>query len=146
MIIFLDTSALVKLFQAEDGTQNVMEWVDNAHKIILLDLAKLEFTSVLQRRYRNQDLSLDDLLLLKEGFQERWASFEIHPLNRKVVDEAEELLDNYGSRFGLRALDALHAGAFQLVAGRDWYFVAADRNLCNVVSELGSKVLNPLGT
>lgn len=144
MIIFLDTSALVKLFQAEEGTQKVIDWVQKAQGITLLDLARLEFTSALQRRFRNQEITLEDMALLKEGFQERWSSFRIQPLNRKVIDEAEILLEKYGSVFGLRALDALHAAAFQLIAEKDWYFVAADFNLCEVISDLGFNILNPL--
>lgn len=144
MIIFLDTSALVKLFQAEEGTQKVIDWVQKAQGITLLDLARLEFTSALQRRFRNQEITLEDMALLKEGFQERWSSFRIQPLNRKVIDEAEILLEKYGSVFGLRALDALHAAAFQLIAEKNWYFVAADFNLCEVISDLGFNILNPL--
>jgi len=45
VIIFLDTSALTKLFQAEEGTQKVIEWVENAHKTALLDAtAKSSFS------------------------------------------------------------------------------------------------------
>ncbi len=144
MILFLDTSALVKLFQAESGTQLVIKWVEDAKKITLLDLARLEFKSALQRRLRNQELTQGDFLLLKEGFQERWLSFNIQPLNSKVVDEAELILEKYGNTFGLRSLDALHAAAFQLVAEKDWFFVASDKNLCMVMDDMGFKVLNPL--
>lgn len=55
MILFLDTSALVKLFQAEDGTRAVIDWVHNSRKITLLDLARLEFKSTLQKLLRNQE-------------------------------------------------------------------------------------------
>jgi uncharacterized protein len=144
MILFLDTSALVKLFQSETGTQLVIKWVEGAHKITLLDLARLEFKSALQRRLRNKELTQDELLLLQEGFQERWLSFNIQPLNSKVVDEAELLLEKYGDTFGLRTLDALHAAAFQLVAEKNWFFVASDKNLCMVIDVMGFEVLNPL--
>lgn len=143
MIIFLDTSALAKLFQAEKGTQKVIEWVNNAQKATVLDLARLEFISVIQRRYRNQELSSEDVSLLKKGFQERWAFFSVQPINRKVVDEAEHLLNIYGSNFGLRSLDALHIAGFQLVAQEGWYFVASDKALCKVLEDIGLNVLDP---
>ena len=57
MILFLDTSALVKLFQVENGTPAVIEWVRIAERINLLDIARLEFMSALQRRLRNQELT-----------------------------------------------------------------------------------------
>ena len=145
MILFLDTSALVKIFQKEKGTEEVIHWVGNAQRVTLLDLARLEFISALQRRFRNNELTRNNLQLLKSGFQERWLSFDIQPLNRKVVDEAIGLLSFYGDKFGLRSLDALHAAAFILIAGKGWYFVAADHNLCRVISDIGFEVLNPLG-
>lgn len=51
MIIFLDTSALVKLFQKEKGTDEVIHWVETAQRVTLLDPARLEFISALQRRF-----------------------------------------------------------------------------------------------
>ncbi len=80
---------------------------------------------------------------VRAGFRKRWATFNVFPLNSRVVAEAEQLLDKYGGVFGLRTLDALHLGAFQLAAESDWHFVAADRNLCRVVTELGFNILNP---
>ena len=144
MILFLDTSALVKLFQTEAGTDALMQWVESARQVTLLDIARLEFISALQRRFRNNELTRDELQILQLGFQERWLSFDIQPLNRKVIDEAVDLLQLYGSTYGLRTLDALHAAAFALVAEKDWRFVAADYNLCRVISDLGFTVLNPV--
>ena len=144
MILFLDTSALVKLFQAESGTPAVIQWVQTAQRVNLPDIARLELMSALQRRLRNQELSEADFHLLREGFRERWSSFSVQPLNRKVVDEAEQLLLDYGASFGLRTLDALHAAAFVLTAEEGWCFAAADQNLCRVVSDLGYAVLNPM--
>ena len=122
----------------------VIEWVRTAERINLLDIARLEFMSALQRRLRNQELTQADFHLLQEGFQERWSAFSIQPLNRKVVDEAEQLLLKYGGSFGLRTLDALHAAAFVLTAEEDWCFAAADQNLCQVIADLGFTVLNPM--
>jgi len=57
-----------------------------------------------------------------------------------VVEEAESLLLTYGVRTGLRILDLLHAAAFVLVAEINWYFVAADQNLCSVIVDLSFSV------
>ena len=122
----------------------MIEWVETAEHIAMLDLARLEFMSVLQRRFRNKELTNADMTILLDGFQERWLTYQIQPINHKVVDEAEKFLLTYGDRFGLRTLDALHAAAFALIAEKDWHFVAADRNLCQVITELGFSVLNPL--
>jgi hypothetical protein len=61
-----------------------------------------------------------------------------------LIEEAESLLLTYGVRTGLRILDLLHTAAFALVAEMNWYFVAADQNLCSVIVNLGFSVPNSL--
>jgi uncharacterized protein len=62
MKFFFDTSALVKFFNVECGTENVTQIMEHsASEIWISDLARLEFTSALYRRYRN--ISLDELQL-----------------------------------------------------------------------------------
>jgi hypothetical protein len=70
----------------------------------LLDLARLEFRCTLHRRYRNKELTSEEMALLNSGFEERWASFHIFSLNSRVVDEAEHLLKIYGKHIGLGCL------------------------------------------
>ncbi len=84
MILFLDTSALVKLFQPEHGTQEMIQWVQAAQQVNLLELARLEFASVLQRRYRDRELNLDDLALLNSD------KVRIHRLFKKPAGKAQK--------------------------------------------------------
>ena len=51
MNFFFDTSALVKFFHVESGTEFVTEIMQHAtSEIWISDLARLEFTSALYRR------------------------------------------------------------------------------------------------
>lgn len=62
MKFFFDTSALVKIFYVESGTEFVTQIMEHtASEIWISDLARLEFTSALYRRYRNK--SLDEIKL-----------------------------------------------------------------------------------
>jgi len=65
-------------------------------------------------------------------------------LRQSIIKEAETLLKKYGKIQGLRTLDALYIGAFSLIAEKEWYFVVADYNLCNVLQLIGFKTINPL--
>jgi PIN domain nuclease of toxin-antitoxin system len=48
MILFFDTSALVKFFHEEDGSEKVTKLIASQNnKIFALDLCKLEFLSAL---------------------------------------------------------------------------------------------------
>ena len=57
MNFFFDTSALVKLFHSEPGTELVTKIIEySPSEIWVSDLARLEFTSALYRRFRNHEL------------------------------------------------------------------------------------------
>ncbi|MCX5814146.1 MAG: hypothetical protein NT178_16625 [Proteobacteria bacterium] len=53
-------------------------------------------------------------------------TFNMEPLRRVVLEEAESLVKKFGSQPGLRTLDALHLATFVLIAEKGWVFVAAD--------------------
>ena len=144
MNFFFDTSALVKFFHVESGTEFVTEIMQHAtSEIWISDLARLEFTSALYRRQRNK--SLDDVKLHKAttDFEKQLISFNIEPLNQLVIDEAGHLLKKYGKDYGLRTLDALHLGTYSLISEQGWCFVTADTVLSEVAKQEGFLSLNP---
>lgn len=62
MILFLDTSALVKFFHQEEGTHVVVSIMsDLINEIWVSELARLEFVCALHRRLRMNELTEDDL-------------------------------------------------------------------------------------
>jgi|APCry1669188970_1035186.scaffolds.fasta_scaffold73316_3 uncharacterized protein len=144
MKFFFDTSALVKFFYVESGTEFVTQIMEHAaSEIWISDLARLEFTSALYRRYRNK--SLDEIKLQTAAiyFDEQLISFNVEPLNQLVIDEAELLLKKYGKEYGLRTLDALHLGTYSLISEQGWCFVTSDTVLADVAKLAGFLSLNP---
>ncbi len=145
MKLFFDTSALVKLFHKEPGTDAVTKWIQAAeNEIWIFALARLEFFSALFRRFRNSEISEALLQEAIMGFEEQVAMFNIQPLSQVVLEHAELLIKDYGKTHGLRSLDSLHLSAFLLISEADWVFVSADSTLCKVTSLLGYNTLNPL--
>ena len=62
MRFFFDTSALVKFFYVESGTEIVTQIMEHtSSEIWISDLARLEFISALYRRFRKK--SLDEIKL-----------------------------------------------------------------------------------
>ena len=145
MIIFFDTSALVKLFHKEQGSDMVTDLITSpANEIWISELTRIEFYSALYRRYRNKEIddkSLQDAIL---GFEEQCLSFNVEPLGQVVVQEAEALMKRFGKTMGLRTLDSLQLGSFVLIQGQEWFFAAADETLCRIAGENGAKTINPL--
>ena len=145
MNLFFDTSALVKFFHEEEGSEAVTKLITSEeNEIWILELVRLEFMSALFRRYRNKELDDKQLNEAVSGFNEEITLFNVEPLRQAIIKEAESLVKKYGKTQGLRTLDALHLGAFSLIAEEEWGFVAADENLCKVAQLIGLNALNPL--
>jgi uncharacterized protein len=144
MNLFFDTSALVKFFHNEDGTDKVTDLIENSdNEVWILDIAKLEFRSAVFRRFRNGEIEKEELDTALRFFSEQLTSFNVESIGPGVLKEAENLLDDYGMDFGLRTLDALHLGAFQLISEKDWVFITSDKNLTEAAKASGAKVLDP---
>jgi len=143
--LFFDTSALVKLFHEEDGTRAVEQLVvKESTRVRVLELAKLEFSSALYRRYRGGELDDANLEIAMSGFLQQMSLFEVIGLDGAVVSRARELISEHGKVEGLRSLDALHLGAFASGADEGWIFVCADRRLAGIARRAGFEVIDPM--
>ena len=111
MILFLDTSALVKLYVDEANSADVGNWVSRADEIACQWLAYVEARAAFAVKHRLGDLTEAELTECRQAFEEDWE--RIHR-----VTATEPLLRQAGAiseRFGLRAYDSVHlAGAEQL--------------------------------
>lgn len=142
MKLFFDTSALVKYFHDEAGTQQVVSLImDHANEIWVSDLTRVEFLSALYRKVRTAELGVNQLYDAIVGFDEEWKRFSVQPLGHIVVTEAEKFLRKQGQKYRLRALDALQFASFALLAELDWQFVVADELLASAVAAEGFHVI-----
>ncbi len=145
MNCFFDTSALVKLFHVEAGSDVVEGLVtDEGSDIWVCGLVRLEFLSSIYRRFREKELTDSEAEEVIQHFDEQLMSFNVEPLGSGVLNESEELMREYGKTEGLRSLDALHLAACRLIAEEDWVFVCSDARLCNVARKCGIEVNNPM--
>ena len=153
MNFFLDTSALVKLFYEESGSDVIEDIVlNNENLIYVSELVRLEFLSSIHRRYRQKELTEEEVDSVFIAFDEQIQNFNVEPMRPSVIkaseqlmkESSEQLMKEYGKIFGLRSLDAIHLGTCRLIAGVDWFFVCADSKLCDVAKECGITVRNPM--
>jgi predicted nucleic acid-binding protein len=107
---FLDTSALVKLYVRETGTDALMELVDSeeTHAIAVASVTPVELRSAVRRRERAGDIAAEDASRIVERFALQLETrFERVPVNEPLVEQALALVD----RHALRAYDALQLAA-----------------------------------
>lgn len=144
MTFFFDTSALVKFFYVESGTEIVTQIIEHADsEVWISDLARLGFISVLYRYFRN--ISLDEIRLhvATTYFEQQLGSFNIEPLNQLIIDEAGSFLKKNGKEYDLRTLDALHLSTYSLISEKGWCFVTSGAVLADVATLAGFLSLNP---
>ena len=142
---FLDTSALIKLYHQEEGSEVVEAWAaDQTAQIWLSDLARVELHSVFVRKVREGELTEADLQTVLDCFREDLRSrFQVVPLTGNTVEKAVSMFLVQGKRHLLRTLDALQIASAQAVDNNNLTFVTADRKLFAVASELFPRIINP---
>lgn len=141
---FFDTSALVKRYAEEPGTETVDELIDDADATVFItSLSVIEMTSAFRRKYNRDDVTEETMLaLLSTFFDEALSEFVVLPMDEALFDWSFELiLDD-----DLRTLDSLQlAAALSLAADRtDLQFVCADETLVSVARSHELDAITPL--
>ncbi len=113
MNLFFDTSALVKFFHEEEGTDIVTDLIlEQNNEVWISELGRLEFISAIFRRFRNKEMDEGQLNTAVGSFENQIAGFNVESLGHAVLEQAELFIKTHGRAYGLKALDALHLGAF----------------------------------
>ena len=143
MPFFLDTSALFKRYQVENGTEAVNRLIErDAGDLFISSLTIIEITSNLKRlcavdkitnesQYENQRLfffhDLDDLDIVVLG------------ISTADIIKADELIQK---RY-MKPIDSLQLAIALNNLPSDLTFVSADNKLCDIAKAEGAIALNP---
>jgi predicted nucleic acid-binding protein len=104
VILYLDTSAVVKLYASEPGSAQTRRVVTQADQIASSLLAYAETHAALARKYRLRQIGTEVFDRSKADFESDWQGFFKMPADSETVRLAGDLAE----RFGLRAYDAIH--------------------------------------
>jgi len=144
--LFLDTSALAKLYIQEEGTDRMLEMThpDTENQLIIISLARVELHAAVRRRMHSGDVSEKDTQGILEQFERHLENiFEVLPLNDRVLQAAVALL----RRHRLRVYDAIQlAGAVvakETLASEGFSFVCADVTLLSSAEDERIAIINP---
>jgi len=108
VILYLDTSSLVKLYITESHSGLVRAWVEEAEIIATCRVAYPEMMSALNRRFKAGDLEKRDYDLLVKAFSGEWQRFA-------VIDFDEIEAGRLAALYGLRGFDAVHLSSAGLL-------------------------------
>lgn len=139
---FWDTSAIVPLFIAEQGSARAKTWYREDPEIIIWTLTRVELLSAVARRRREKPSSARRLAAVRRDLIRAWERWSEVTAIEIVRLHAERLVE----RHPLRAADALQIGAAILAAEDDptgLEFVTFDENLADAAGREGFRVLGP---
>lgn len=136
MILFCDTSALVKLYIAEDGSEATRRLAQEAEILSVSRIAWAEFHAAAARRARMVPADEPGLDAARQALAEQWADFLVVEVSQPVV----ELAGEYADLYALRAYDALQLAAASYLAdksGQNVKFACFDKRLNKAAASLG---------
>lgn len=144
-VYYLDTSALVKLYIRESGTERMLRLAADpeASRLAILSLARAELYSAVRRRERAGDL---DAVLVTQLLDRFESHLKTRFLRQSVSDQVLDLACALIDRHSLRAYDALQvAGCLILrsASPEPPVFVCADQQLLEVAGTESLTWLDP---
>jgi predicted nucleic acid-binding protein len=107
MICYLDTSALVKLYVQEPGSEMVRKLVDEASVVATSKVAYAEARAALARGFRDGLLQEKDYRQVVAALQNDWPSY----LALEVSDSLVWLAGELAEKHRLRGFDSIHLAA-----------------------------------
>jgi len=147
-VYYFDSSALVKRYAVETGTNWIMALCAEADNVqAIAHIGLVEIAAALAGKQRGRFLTLDKYdQLLAELVQDTQVDYFLITIDAAVIDQAIALT----RRYKLRGYDAVHlacALALQQVlataGGPDLTFIAADNDLLTAAAAEGFAVDNP---
>ena len=101
---YCDTSALVKLYHQEVGTERMEELFSQEENVLVIsELAIVEFYSTLARKVRIGEITPEAQEEARRNFEADCRQrFVVVPLGSSVIQKAKELLQKYGNNKALR--------------------------------------------
>jgi predicted nucleic acid-binding protein len=151
-MLFLDTSAFVKVYFRELGSESVIERFTSPGQVLSASvLSFAEMHSAMARKHREKQLSLAELSNLRETFERDWENLvNAVEMNRQTMAALPGLVD----RHPLKSADAIQLSAAlwlrdYLDAGRYsgegkvLEFGVSDQLLAEAARKCGLVVFNP---
>jgi predicted nucleic acid-binding protein len=142
MILYLDTSALVKRYFRESYSDEILSRWKSAAQIVTSFIAYAEMMASLYRKKREADLADTLIRKIADSFHQDWESF----IRVEVNDELNGYIDRVVEEYPLRGFDAIHlasALAIHEMFPEDFVFAWFDDRLARAAQSEGLQTFPP---
>jgi len=140
VILFCDTSALLKLYIVEAGSEALKTRVVDAEAVVVCRVAWAEAHAALSRRAREVPGDAPVIEQAKAALAQDWPRFVVMEVDQALVERA----GNYADTFALRGYDSIQlAAAFEAgrIAQSPICFACFDARLNKAADVLGMACL-----
>jgi predicted nucleic acid-binding protein len=140
VILFCDTSALVKLYIREEFSDTVHAKANEAMAIAVSRVSWAETMAALARRVRDRPVDAEVIEAVRANLRTDWSSFAIVEVTQSLV----ELAGEYADAFALRGYDSVQlatARILQEATNEAFCFACFDTRLQKSASVLGMQTL-----
>ena len=134
MRIYTDTSAFVKIYLVEPGTDQVQELLGKAQEILMSIVTGPEIISCFSRLKREGKLSELNYRQLKRDLSADLSHVALIEVSPEVLVEAIECLE----KFALKTLDAIHLSS--AILSQCDLFISSDQKQIQAAKKSGLKV------
>jgi predicted nucleic acid-binding protein len=107
MNLYLDTSALVKRYVEEYGSEDVLDWMELANTIGTGLITRAEVAAAISRAMKMDHFTEQASIKALDRFRKDWTGFHRIPINEELIARADFL----ACQHGLRGYDAVHLAA-----------------------------------
>ncbi len=104
MILYLDTSALVKRYIRETGSTEVITLIEKAESVGSVSLTRVEMAAALENTVRQGWVRRENVMQAWQDFLDQWSSFTRLNISPGTLERASALAWEYS----LRGYDAMH--------------------------------------
>jgi len=139
---FIDTSALIKLYHEEKGTDRLTRLIISENPVIVIsDLTVIEMISALAKKVRTGEIDEHIFNEAVLNFENDVSIFEVTDINEKIKRRASYLLKTVGTHKGLKSLDSLQLASALAAPEPPELFITADNILGKIAELQGLEVM-----
>lgn len=144
MIYFFDTSALVKYYTNEIGSEQVTAIIQDSETYVFIsELTCIEIKSSFATKCRTGQITQQEWKVATQSFDDSLANFYIEPINTIICRNAEQLIQTFAIQYALRTLDAIQLATYQQLVYPTVILASADERLNALARELTHVIWNP---
>ena len=143
-MIYFDSSALVKRYLKEKGTDVVLSLTAQEEFVATSKLAYPELLSAFMRKRRAGELGEEPLQSVWDRLDADWPELFIIEMHDELLPIVKSLIGKYP----LKGADSIHLASalwLESTTRTEVTFVASDMNLLNAATIENLKILNPQG-